>query len=132
MDAGLVATALAIAPLVFVVVGVVSRNAATAKRVLLSMGLLLGLGLSFGLISPVLGAAAGFGVGITVTLNLPHFPGQMRRRLVAVGASLAYTVLLLFIATPAGVLTGALLPTITVGLADEYGAWVTKRRGGSV
>ena len=129
IDAGLIGIALAVAPFVFVVVGLVSRNHLAPKRVLLSMGLLLVLGLSFGLISPVLGASAGFGVGVALCLRLPDFPDQMRRRLVAVALAVAYTTLLLFIAPPAGVLTGALLPILLIGFADEYEAWRRQRRG---
>jgi len=127
IDPGLVAVSLSLAPLVFIVVGVVSRNPRTPKMVVSSMGLLLGLGLSLGLISPVLGAAAGFGVGIALTLRLPEFPDQMRRRMVGVGLAIAYMLLLLLVATPAGVLTGAVLPALMVGFADEYGAWQQAR-----
>jgi hypothetical protein len=43
--------------------------------------------------------------------------------LIGVTFAVAYTTLLLFVAPPAGVLTGAILPTLMVGFADEYGAW---------
>ncbi|HSM46087.1 MAG TPA: hypothetical protein VK969_13820 [Acidimicrobiia bacterium] len=131
IDAGLVAIALVVAPLVFIVVGLVSRNANTPKRVLHSMGLLLLVGLGVGLLSPVLGAAAGFGVGIALTLNLPDIPGQMRRRMIGVGFALAYMTLMLFVLTPAGVLAGAVVPGLMVGFADEYGAWAHARTAGS-
>jgi hypothetical protein len=127
IDAGLIAIALAVAPVVFIAVGIVSRNANMAKPVLYSMGLLLVLGLGVGLLSPVLGAAAGFGVGIAITLNLPDIPGQMRRRMVGIGFALAYMLLMLFLITPAGVLAGAILPGLMVGFADEYGAWSVTR-----
>jgi hypothetical protein len=127
IDPGLVAVALVVAPFVFVVVGLVSRNALAPKRILLSMGLLLAIGLSLGLVSPVLGASAGFGVGVALCLRLPDIPSQLTRRLVAVGLGVAYTMVLLFVAPPAGVLTGAIVPTIMVGFADEYGAWRTGR-----
>lgn len=127
VDAGLIAIALALAPLVFVVVGLVSRNPRTPKRTLWSMGLLILIGLFLGLVDPVLGAAAGFGVGIALTLKLPDIPGQMRRRMYGVGFAVAYTLLLLLFLTPAGVLTGAVFPTLMVGFADEYGAWKQSR-----
>lgn len=91
------------------------------------MGLLVVLGLSIGLIAPVLGAAAGFGVGVALTLNPLDLPDLMRNRLVAVGFAVAYTLLLLIVATPAGVFTGALLPPLIVGLADEFSAWRSAR-----
>ncbi len=128
IDGGLVAISLAIAPFVFIVIAVVSRNARGGKMVLLSMGLLLVLGLAVGLVSPVLGAAAGFGVGAALSLDLPDIPDQMRRRILAVLLALAYTTVLLFIALPAGVLSGAVIPMLTVGFADEYGAWRWARR----
>lgn len=127
IDPGLVAIALAIAPLVFVVVAFVSRNPRAPRMVLISMGLLLGLGLSVGLISPALGAAAGFGVGVAICLRLPDIPDQLRRRLIAVSLSVVYTMFLLFFLTPAGLITGGLLPGLAVGFADEYGAWRTER-----
>lgn len=127
IDPGLVGIALALAPFVFVVVALVSRNLTSPRMVLVSMGLLLGLGLALGLISPALGAAAGFGVGVALCLKLPDIPDQMRRRLVAVSLSVVYTMLLLFFITPAGLITGALLPALAVGFADEYGAWKRDR-----
>jgi hypothetical protein len=87
------------------------------------MGLLVALGLAIGLLSPIIGAAAGFGVGMAITLNMPGFEGQLRRRLVAVGFAIAYMSVMLLLIPPAGVLAGALLPGIMVGFADEYGAW---------
>jgi len=123
VDPGLLGVALVVAPFVFVVVGLVSRNTRGPRQILLAMGLLLGLGLSLGLISPVLGASAGFGVGVAITLKRPDIPDQLRRRLIAVTFAVVYTTLLLFIAPPAGVVTGAVVPILMIGFADEYGAW---------
>lgn len=117
------AIALAIAPFVFIAVGFISRNPLAPKKVLIAMGLLLGVGLSVGLIAPILGAAAGFGVGIAITLNLPAVERQMRRRLIGVGLAFAYMLLMLFMFPPAGVLAGSILPALSIGFADEYGAW---------
>lgn len=128
LDTGLVGISLALAPFVFVVVGFVSRNPNAPKMILVSMGLLLGLGLSFGLISPALGAATGFGVGVAISLRLPDISDQLRRRLIAVSLSVVYTMVLLFFLTPAGLITGALLPPLAVGFADEYAAWQTRRQ----
>lgn len=123
LDARLVGIALVVAPFVFISVGFVSRNPAAPKRILWAMALLIVLGLSIGLISPVLGASAGFGVGIALCLRLPDIPDQMRRRLLAVAGAVLYTMLLLFLAPSAGVTTGAVVPSLVVGFADEYGAW---------
>lgn len=127
IDGGLVAISLALAPLVFVVVGFISRNPRTPMQVLKSMGWLLGLGLGIGLVSPVLGAASGFGVGIAVTLNMPEIDNQLRRRLIAVGFAIVYMLAMLLVLTPAGVFAGAILPGLMVGFADEYGAWRESR-----
>ncbi|MDP9494187.1 MAG: hypothetical protein M3P87_03010 [Actinomycetota bacterium] len=123
VDPGLVGISLVLAPLVFIVVALVSKNPRAPRMVLTSMGLLLVLGLALGLVSPVLGAAAGFGVGAALCLRLPDIPDQLRRRIIAVALALAYTTILLVVATPAGVLTGAIVPMLMVGIADEYGAW---------
>lgn len=123
VDAGLVAISLAIAPLVFVAVGFISRNPTTPKKVLYSLVLLLVLGLSLGLLSPILGAAAGFGVGIALTLNQPDIEGQLKRRIFGVALAVVYMFIMLVFIPPAGVLAGAVLPGLMVGFADEYGAW---------
>lgn len=131
IDVGLVALALAVAPFVFVVVAFVSRNPGAPKRVLAAMGLLLALGLTFGLVSPILGAAVGFGVGFALTLNPLPLEGLMRNRLIGVTIASAYMLLLLLIADPAaGVMTGALFPPLIVGLADEYSSWAASRSRG--
>jgi hypothetical protein len=123
VDPRLVGSALVIAPFVFVVIGFVSRNTRGPRQILMAMGLLLVLGLAIGLISPVLGASAGFGVGTALTLRMADIPDQLKRRLIGVAFAVVYTTLLLFVAPPAGVLTGAIVPTLMVGFADEYGAW---------
>jgi hypothetical protein len=127
LDTGLLAIALALAPVGFVVVGFVSKNPSAPRRILWSMGLFLVVGLTLGWLAPVLGAAGGFGAGVALTLNMPDFPHQLRRRFLGVAFAMAYMFLLLVVATPAGVLTGAILPPLMVGFADEYGAWQTRR-----
>lgn len=114
---------LALAPLVFIAVGFISRNPTVPKKVLYSLGLLVALGLTLGLLAPILGAAAGFGVGIAITLNQPDIDGQLTRRLVAVALALVYMFAMLVFIPPAGVLAGAILPGLAVGFADEYGTW---------
>ena len=125
----LVGLAAAIAPFVFVAVGFLSQNARAPKRVLGAMGLLVAIGLAVGLLAPVLGIAAGFGVGIAMTLNEPGVPNVLRNRLLAVAFITAYVFALLVFITPAGVLSGALLPPMFVGLADEYSVWRAARDG---
>lgn len=123
MDVGLVGIALALAPLVFVAVGFISRNPRAPRKILYAMGALVVLGLSIGLLAPILGATAGFGAGIALTLNQPEIDRQLRRRLVAVGLVVVYMFAMLVFIPPAGVLAGAVLPGLAVGFADEYGAW---------
>ena len=114
---------LALAPFVFVVLAFVSQNPRAPKAVLAAMGLLLAVGLSVGLLVPVLGATAGFAVGGAVTLNRPQVDGVMVWRLASVGLTVVYTLVLLVLVTPAGVFTGGLLPLLMLGFADEYAVW---------
>ncbi len=91
------------------------------------MGLLIVLGLAVGLLSPVLGAAAGFGVGGSLCLNRPNLEGVMKWRLYATGFTVVYVLFLLVVITPAGVFAGGLLPLLMIGFADEYTAWRAAR-----
>ncbi|MGI8518694.1 MAG: hypothetical protein ACR2ME_10240 [Acidimicrobiia bacterium] len=126
IDAQLVGLAVLIAPFVFVVVALVSRNP-RPKLVLLAMLLLVLIALPIGLLAPILGASAGFGVGIALVLAQPDVANVLRRRIFGVLFAVAYAFVLLIVATPAGVFTGAVLPSILIGLADEYGAWRVSR-----
>lgn len=116
--------AVALAPFVFVAVAFVSRNPGAPRRVLRAMALLLPIALVGGLLAPITGAAAAFGVGIAVTLHEPGFQDVFRNRMIAVGFAVAYSFLLLVLgATEAGIMTGALLPPIIIGIADEFTVW---------
>jgi hypothetical protein len=106
----------------------VSKRRDLLKRVLTATGLLVVIGLGLGLLNPIAGAAAGFGVGIALTLNMPYIDGQLARRLIAVALAVAYMVILLLFIPPAGLLAGALLPGLAVGFADEYGTWRVARK----
>jgi hypothetical protein len=119
----LIGIGLALAPIVFVVLGFVSRNHEAPRRVLMAMGLLLGIGLMVGLIAPALGAAAGFAVGGAVTLNQPPVEDVGRWRALAVGVTVVYLLVLLVAITPAGVFAGGVLPLLMLGFADEYAVW---------
>ncbi len=120
IDGGLVAIALAVAPLVFVLLAFVSRNPKAPRRVLEAMVILLGVGFTVGLFAPVLGAAAGFGAGAAICLAPPDVPNVAKWRMSAVIFMTFYTLLLLLFVTPAGVFSGGLLPLMIVGFADEY------------
>lgn len=127
IDVGLVGIALVIAPFVFVTVALVSMNPRGPRKVLQSMGLLLPIALGVGLLSPVLGATAGFGVGGALCLREPDIPGTLKRRLLMVVFTVAYTLFLLVVITPAGVFAGGLLPLLTLGFSDEFGFWKASR-----
>ncbi|HEX9854496.1 MAG TPA: hypothetical protein VGC47_04220 [Acidimicrobiia bacterium] len=130
INVGLIAIALTIAPFVFVVLAFVSRNPRAPGMVLRAMGLLLLVGLSVGLLSPALGASAAFGAGGAITLNPLPLDRVYRRRVWAVVVSTIYTLVLLVVATPAGVFTGGLLPLLMLGFADEYTAWRAGQEAG--
>jgi hypothetical protein len=119
----LIGVGLALAPIVFVVLGFVSRNHEAPRRILMAMGLLLAIGLTVGLIAPALGAATGFAVGGAITLNRPPVEDVGRWRALAVGVTVLYLFVLLVAITPAGVFSGGLLPLLMLGFADEYAVW---------
>jgi hypothetical protein len=119
----LLGVGLALAPFVFVILGFVSRNHETPRRVPMAMGLLLGIGLAVGLLAPALGASAGFAAGGAITLNPPPVAGVERWRALAVLVTTVYLFVLLIAVTPAGVFTGGLLPLMMLGFADEYAIW---------
>ena len=127
VDGAVAAVALAVAPFVFVAFGFLSRHPRAPRAVLQAMAAHLLVGLSFGLVTPAFGAAAGFGVGAALTLNLPPVEGVMRRRFLGLGMVLAYVLALLFFVTPAGVFSGAVLPALAVGFADEVSLWRGER-----
>jgi hypothetical protein len=128
INMSLVGLGLVLAPFVFVVLGFASRNPKAPKRVLQSMVLLILLGLSVGLLAPILGATAAFGAGATLCLNPPFVNDAYKWRVGATVLAVVYTMLLLVVATPAGVFTGGLVPLLLVGFADEYSIWARLRR----
>ncbi|MDJ0925649.1 MAG: hypothetical protein QNJ77_13930, partial [Acidimicrobiia bacterium] len=128
INMALVGIGLVFAPFVFIVLGFVSRNPKAPKRVLQSMALLPLLGLSIGLLSPVLGATAAFSAGATLCLNAPMINDVYKWRVGASLLAVVYTFILLVTSTPAGVFTGGLVPLLLVGFADEYSVWVHEKR----
>lgn len=128
VDGAVAAVALAIAPFVFVAFGFLSRHPRAPRAVLQAMAAYLLVGLSFGLVTPAFGAAAGFGVGAALALNPPPVDGVLVRRFLGLGIALAYVLVLLVYVTPAGVFSGAVLPVMAVGFADEVSLWRGERR----
>lgn len=127
IDGGLAAIALALAPLVFVLLALISRNPKAPRKVLEAMVILLGVGFTVGLFAPVLGAAAGFGAGGAICLFPPDVPNVVKWRISAVALMTFYTFILLIAVTPAGVFSGGLLPLMMVGFGDEYAVWSARR-----
>lgn len=127
INPGLIGIGLVLAPFVFVILGFVSRNPRAPKRVLQSMVLLVGLGLSVGLVAPALGATVAFAVGATLCLNPPKVDDVYKWRIGATLLTMVYVFILLVTVTPAGVFAGGLLPLLMVGFADEYSIWVYVR-----
>jgi hypothetical protein len=123
IDGGLVTVALALAPLVFISVAFISRNPQAWRKILQSLGLLFAIGLILGLISPIIGAAAGFGVGIAVSLHPVATAGWLKWRLIGVALAVVYMFALLVIIPAAGLIAGAVVPGLMVGFADEYRLW---------
>lgn len=128
IDMGLVGIALAIAPFVFIAVAFISRNPDAARRVLYSLALTIPLGLGVGLLSPVLGATAAFGVGGALCLNPLPVASPYKIRIWVVVFTVLYTLVLLVFITPAGVFSGGVLPLLMVGFADEYSMWRAERQ----
>jgi hypothetical protein len=128
IDVGLMGIGIVMAPFVFVTVAFVSRNPRAPRRVLQSMGLLPLLGLALGLLSPVLGATAAFGVGGSLCLNQPNLYGVLKKRLWGIAGIVVYVFFLLVVITPAGVFAGGLLPLLAIGFMDEFGAWRAAQR----
>jgi hypothetical protein len=126
-DLRLAFVGLAVAPFVFVALGFLSRNPHAPKRVLQAMGLLLLVGLPVGLLDPLVGAATGFALGGAMVLNRPAVERVVYWRLAAVGFTFVYVFVLIVVIPPAGVFTGAVLPLIMIGFADEYAAWSAER-----
>jgi hypothetical protein len=118
---------LAIAPFVFIALGFLSRNPRAPRGVLYAMGLLLLVGLSLGLIDPLLGAAVGFALGGALVLHRPDVERVMYWRFGAVAFTGVYVLVLLVVSPAAGVFTAAVVPFILIGIADEYAAWSAAR-----
>lgn len=125
IEPALAAIGLAIAPFVFVVLAFVSKNADAGRRVLHAMGLLLVVGLSIGLIDPVLGATTGFASGGAIALTRPRVERVITWRVAAVIFTGAYCLVLLIVASAGGVFAGGVVPLLMIGAADEYATFTT-------
>ena len=127
VDGGLLAIGVGLAPFVFILLAFLSRNPRAPRMVLYALGLYLLIMLPVGLVTPALGASAGFGAGGIVTLNMSEQAGALKRRIIAIAFVVIYVLVLLFVATPAGVFAGGTTPFLALGFADEITAWKTSR-----
>lgn len=127
MNMGAAILALAVSPLAFVVIALLSRRDEGWRRAAQATVVLVLIGAPVGLLAPIVGAAAGYGIGTAIALNPPRFDHVYRNRLLAVVAAVAYSFLLLVFLPPAGVMSGAFSPPLAVGLADEFTAWRAAR-----
>ena len=123
IDPGLIGVALVLAPFVFIILAFVSRHPQRPQRVLRSMALLVPIALAFGLLSPPLGATAGFGVGGVMCLRPLSHADTYKWRALAIAVTVFYTFVLLLLIPPAGVFAGGILPLLMIGFADEYTQW---------
>ena len=104
-------------PVVFAAVAFISGHRQAPMATLRAMGLWLLVTLPLGLVHPVTGLCAGYGIGGAVTLRRD---GPLRPRLIAVALATAYTTLLLLTIPAAAVLTGAVAPLLAVKIGDWY------------
>ena len=75
--------------------------------------------LPLGLLNPVFGLAAGFGVGGVLTLKVRD-TDRWQARLAGTFMAAAYSFGMLFLIPPLGLISGGLLPLTSLGLVDYY------------
>jgi hypothetical protein len=109
----------ALVPFVFLTLAFVSGRTSAAVAVLKAMGLWLIIALPLGLLNPVFGLCAGFGMGGVVTLKVSETDRTVAR-VIAVLLASAYSLVMLFVFPALGLLSGGILPLASLGLADYY------------
>jgi len=112
------AVGMALAPVVFVVLAFGSHHPRAPTGVLYAMGLSLMIGLPLAAIDVVTALAAAFGIGGAVALARGS-DDSLVARIVAAILVTVYVAALLRIVVEAGVFGGAVLPLVTIGVADE-------------
>lgn len=117
VDAALVG-GLSIVPLVCMVLAFASRHPNAPWAVLRAMGVFLVVALPLGLVHIAIGMAAGYGAAGSAALRRPEDGRAGRWRLVAVVAVTAAVTLTVAVASEVGMLLGALLPFVALGIAD--------------
>ena len=111
------ALGLILVPFVFVALAFISKRERAPIATLKAMGLWVLVLLPIGLLNPVAGLTAAFGVGGIVTLRRgPIY--RLSYRVWAVVITTVYVTGLLFFAPPGGVFAGAVMPFPALGVAD--------------
>jgi hypothetical protein len=128
--ATLVVVGLVTAPAAACVIVLVSGGPGLLTRLLEAVVLMPAVALPLGLFMPSLGVAAGLGAGAAVGLRRPRSAHVLRHRLVALVAAVLYAAVVLAVSAPAGVLSAALLPVVSIVLGDEFSVWQDLRRSG--
>ena len=124
----LFAFGLGLVPFVFMVLAFMSAHQRAPGAVLKAMGLslLIGAMVSAVLQDAAAGLVAGFGAGGVVALRYDA-DHSWKARAVAVALVVVYVTVLVSVFVEAGLLAGAVLPFLSLGIAD----WVTENRARS-
>ena len=119
--AGAFALGAGLAPFVFIALAFVSGHPTPASAVVVAMGvaLLFALPVSAVLQDAVTGLAAGFGMGGVFSLRAEE-SDSLWARAIAVVFVCAYTAILVRFITEGGLIAGATLPLVALGIADSF------------
>lgn len=118
---------MATVPLAFIALAFISRHRSAPMAVLGAMGLFLVVGLAVGLLTPALGIVGGFSAGAVLALRRDD-DHRLGIRILAAVLAVVYTLIVMMISVPLGVFTGAFMPFIAVGFADQYTEHVAEVR----
>lgn len=112
-----VALGIALAPLALGVAAFGTRNDRPTRSTAVGTALFLVVGLSGSLLSAPAGIAAGFAAGAAATVRVGPRHSMTARRW-AVVIAFVYLAVLTFVLGPLALITGAVIPFATIGLAD--------------
>ena len=120
----------ALVPIAYVALAFVSGRRNAPMQVLKAMGVWLVVGMPLVLANPIFGLAVGYGSAGVPTLRVRP-TDSWKARIVAVLLVAAYSLAMLQIIPPLGLLSGGLLPLASLGLADYYTQNRAKTAGGA-
>ncbi len=92
------------------------------------MGLFLLVGIPLGAFDIVTGLVAGFGAGAVVAVRADEHHTRLSR-VVAVALAVVYTFVLVRFVEEAALIAAAILPFLSVGMADSFTEWRAARAG---